>query len=275
MHVGVWQGGPVVWQGAHGAPGVWQGHMAVPFQPRPLPPPPPPPPAPEAPEDAVVAYPRERIFCFDVECVAVGRTHELSSRAPCSVALVDSFGEVLFGTKIQPDRPVISYLTPITGLTEEDLRDAMPLDQAIQELKLRLPKEAVLIGQQPAGDIAWMGLQRGVDFAEVIDLSLIFRGYNRKYNNYVFHSLQHEAAVLLQKPHAENGSHDPAWDARASVELYELAREATDEQLREMRQQLIAARPPPSIAKRYGYKMDGVCMAKFMPKFCICGVPFN
>ena len=36
-----------------------------------------------------------------VECVAVGKTHETSSRAPCLVALVDGHGKLVYFAKIQ------------------------------------------------------------------------------------------------------------------------------------------------------------------------------
>uniref|UniRef100_A0A7S0AJF2 Exonuclease domain-containing protein n=1 Tax=Pyrodinium bahamense TaxID=73915 RepID=A0A7S0AJF2_9DINO len=221
---------------------------------------------------AVPFYPTERIFCIDVECVAVGTTHELSSRAPCSVALVDGYGEVLFAEAIKPDKPVVSYLTPITGVTAEDLEHGISLEVAIEELKRRLPKDAVLVGQKLDSDITWMQLEPGVDFAESLDLAEIFKGFNVKYGNYSYHSLQHEAQVLLGRAPPE-GAHDPAWDAQVSVQLYGLARNATPEVLAVMQYHLMSVRPVPSIAKRYNYTLDGVCMAKFMPKLCTCGAP--
>mmetsp|Transcript_33126 Transcript_33126/g.102864 ORF Transcript_33126/g.102864 Transcript_33126/m.102864 type:complete len:225 (-) Transcript_33126:20-694(-) len=217
-------------------------------------------------------YPLEKVFCIDVECVAVGRTHELSSRAPCSVALVDGHGTVLYATAIAPDSPVVSCLTPITGVTAEDLASGVPLAEAVAELRRRLPKDAILVGQQPDGDVAWMQLERGVDFADSLDIAEIYRGFNPRYGNFSYHSLQHEAQVLLGRPPPQ-GAHDPAWDAQVSVELYEKARTASPEVLGQMRQELIRVRPAPSIAKLHNYVMDGVCMAKFMPKLCICGAP--
>uniref|UniRef100_A0A7S2AX29 Exonuclease domain-containing protein n=1 Tax=Alexandrium andersonii TaxID=327968 RepID=A0A7S2AX29_9DINO len=222
--------------------------------------------------EEVPDYPLERIFSIDVECVAVGRTHELTSRAPCSVALVDGRGEVLYSTAMRPDVPIVSYLTPITGMTARDLEAGVSFGTAVTEVRRRLPKDAVLVGQKLDSDIAWLQLIPGEDFAVSIDIAEIFRGFNQRYGNFVFHSLQHEAQVLLGKSPPQD-AHDPAWDAQASVELYIKAKGASPGDLDEMRQLLIRIRPTPSIAKRYNYVLDGVCMAKFMPKLCVCGAP--
>merc|ERR1712187_734824 len=140
------------------------------------------------------------------------------------------------------------------------------------QLKQELPKNAILVGQNIDSDIAWMKLTCGVDFADKVDIAQFFKGYNARYGNYCMHSLEHEARVLLGKtPPME--AHDPAWDAQESVELYKKAIGAEPGDLLNMQQMLIAQRPFPSIAKRNNYQLDGVCMAKFMPKFCICGQP--
>lgn len=224
--------------------------------------------------EAVVVphYPDDKVFSIDVECVAVGRTHETSSRSPCSVALVDINGTVLFQAIIKPSEPVVSYLTPITGYSAEDLEDGMSLEEATTALKSKIPHDAVLVGQHPGGDITWMQLEERSDYACSFDISDVFKGYNHRFGTTSYHSLQHEAEVLLQKS-PKVGPHDPVWDARVSVELYKLVRNATRQQVEEMRQKLINVRPAPSIAKQLDYKYQGVCMAKFMPKMCTCGKP--
>lgn len=40
-----------------------------------------------------------KVFCVDVECVAIGRSHDISARSPCSVALVNGQEEVLLKAK--------------------------------------------------------------------------------------------------------------------------------------------------------------------------------
>ncbi|CAK9049266.1 RNA exonuclease 1 (RNase H(70)) [Durusdinium trenchii] len=209
-----------------------------------------------------------QVFCVDVECVAIGRSHDISARSPCSVALVNGQEEVLLKEIIKPEKPIISCLTPLTGVTKADLDKGISLNEAVAKLKRLLPADAVLVGQSCASDIEWMMLEKGVDFAEVVDLGEIFKGYNARYGNYSVHSLQHEARVLLGK--TARGAHDPAWDAQVSVALYKKAKLATAQELTSMQQQLISTKPLPSVAKSHNYNIDGVCMAKFMPKFCTC-----
>ncbi|CAK9090274.1 unnamed protein product [Durusdinium trenchii] len=210
----------------------------------------------------------DKVFCVDVECVAIGRSHDISARSPCSVALVNGQEEVLLKEIIKPEKPIISCLTPLTGVTKADLDKGISLNEAVAKLKRLLPADAVLVGQSCASDIEWMMLEKGVDFAEVVDLGEIFKGYNARYGNYSVHSLQHEARVLLGK--TARGAHDPAWDAQVSVALYKKAKLATAQELTSMQQQLISTKPLPSVAKSHNYNIDGVCMAKFMPKFCTC-----
>eukprot|EP00419_Tripos_fusus_P003499 CAMPEP_0172670572 /NCGR_PEP_ID=MMETSP1074-20121228/10382_1 /TAXON_ID=2916 /ORGANISM="Ceratium fusus, Strain PA161109" /LENGTH=259 /DNA_ID=CAMNT_0013487501 /DNA_START=43 /DNA_END=822 /DNA_ORIENTATION=+ len=214
----------------------------------------------------------DMIYSIDVECVAVGKTHEVTDRSPCQVALVNGHCDVLFNTYIRPPEHVVSCLTPITGVTLADLEHGISLDEAISELKQLLPNDATLVGQNIDSDVSWMQLTPGVDFADLVDIGDIFKGFNPHYGNYSYHSLQHEARVLLRHE-PPLGAHDAVWDARASVMLYKIAACATPGELIEMRHRLIAQRPAPSVAKLHNYQIDGVCMAKFMKKFCICGLP--
>lgn len=214
----------------------------------------------------------DMIYSIDVECVAVGKTHEVTDRSPCQVALVNGHCEVLLNTYIRPAQRVVSCLTPITGVTLADLEHGISLDEAIAEVKQLLPKDATLVGQNIDSDVSWMQLTRGVDFADHVDIGEIFKGFNARYGNYSYHSLQHEARVLLrQQPPL--GAHDAVWDAQASVMLYKRAKWATQDELSAMQQMLIAERPAPSVAKLHNYQIDSVCMAKFMKQFCICGLP--
>lgn len=213
-----------------------------------------------------------KVFSFDVECVAIGKGHETTDRSPCSVALVDGDGQVLFKTLIKPKEKVQSYLTPLTGVTRSDLEKGIALEEAIEKIKQLLPKDALIVGQSIASDLAWMKLTRGVDYADTVDIAEMFKGFNARYGTYSFHTLQHEALVLLGKRPSAT-AHDPAWDAQVSVELYKKATKASPRELNEMRQRLIANRPEPSVVKIHNYNMDGVCMAKFMRKFCTCGKP--
>jgi hypothetical protein len=59
------------------------------------------------------------IYSIDVECVATGIQH--NSRSVAQVALVDAWSRPLFNVYIKQEKPVVSYLTELTGLTKEVL----------------------------------------------------------------------------------------------------------------------------------------------------------
>ena len=167
----------------------------------------------------------------------------------------------------------MSYLTPLSGVKAKDLEGAVSLEEAIEILKSNLPKDAILVGQNVDTDITWMQLKQGEDFTDFVDLAEVFKGYNARYNNYSYHSLLHEAMILLNLPDLDTaGEHDPAIDARLSVQLWEKVKFRPD-QLKEMRQHLIRNRPKMSAAKCLNFRYEGVCMAKFYPAKCICGMP--
>lgn len=221
---------------------------------------------------AVPFYPPEEVFSLDVECVAVGKTHEKTDRAPCSFALVDGYGKVVMQTLIQPSRQIVSYLTPFTGLREGSItsQNAVSLDRAINELKGILPRRAILVGQDPEGDIEWMQLVKGVDFHDMIDLSEVFTNSR----GMVF-SLRHEARALLGKV-PQSGVHNPSWDARVSMELYHKAAQASQAEMAALREKLTDKKfwpPLPSLARECGYKIDGVCLSMYGADHCSCGRP--
>jgi hypothetical protein len=74
--------------------------------------------------------PNQPIFSIDVECVATGIQH--NSRSVAQVALVDEWCRPVFNAYIQQDKPVVSYLTQLTGITKDTLdRFGMPLGKKV------------------------------------------------------------------------------------------------------------------------------------------------
>ena len=69
-----------------------------------------------------------------------------------------------------------------------------------------------------------------------------------------------------------SGEHDPATDAIASIRLFNKY-DGKPRLLEEAKQKLMSRRPATSWAKRNDYKWEGVCMAAYMPKKCICSAP--
>lgn len=68
------------------------------------------------------------IYSIDVECVATGIQH--NARSVAQVALVDEWSRPVFNVLIQQEKPVLSYLTPLTGLNKESIDHyGLPLGQ--------------------------------------------------------------------------------------------------------------------------------------------------
>ena len=211
----------------------------------------------------------EHFVSIDVECVATGRRHD--ARAVALVVVVDQDEQELGRFRVKPEQPVASYLTPLTGIRPGELDNGQPLEEVIEAVKEFLRPETVLVGQGIQSDVDWLKLEEGVDFARMFDLATMFKTFNPRFGNHSFFSLSHEANTLLQPGMIED-CHDPAIDAQASIQLFK--RYATDQAaLERAKQRLLATRPKPSFAKRSGYQHEGMCMAAFMPRMCICDAP--
>ncbi|PNH08833.1 Small RNA degrading nuclease 2 [Tetrabaena socialis] len=181
-------------------------------------------------------------YAVDVECVATGTDH--NSRSVAQISVVDEHMNVLLNVYVQQQQPVVSYLSPLTGLTAAVLQQfGVPLPQALAAVRSVLPRHAVLIGQNIRQDVQWLGLQEGQDFDSMMDLQGLFRVWNDK-------------------------------DARKSMALFNYYRHTMQPDPRAMQaahQALLAAPPPPSFAKR-NTQFEGVCMGN--RRTCTCGAPF-
>ncbi|KAF5825546.1 hypothetical protein DUNSADRAFT_8837 [Dunaliella salina] len=103
-------------------------------------------------------------FSVDVECVATGYDH--NSRAVAQVSLVNQCEQAILNLYVKPDKPVVSHLTPLTGITKELLEQyGIPLEEAVKILRANLPTNSILVGQSIGQDVNWLGLKEGVDFA--------------------------------------------------------------------------------------------------------------
>ena len=128
--------------------------------------------------------------------MARGRRHD--DRSVCLVAIVDENENVILKRKVKPDKPIISYLTPLTGVSRGDLDDGKKLSDVLAEVKALLGPDVVLVGQGTKSDIKWLQLEQGKDYDSVVDLGEMFKAYNSRYGNFSFFSLSHEANTLLR-----------------------------------------------------------------------------
>ena len=109
--------------------------------------------------------------------------------------LQDQYENVILNLYVRPQRPVVSYLTPLTGcglcrnshdisvtclyidpseliyfwllyrLTQEMLESrGMPMQEALHVLRQYLPRSAILVGQSVGKDVDWLQLREGQDY---------------------------------------------------------------------------------------------------------------
>lgn len=113
------------------------------------------------------------------------RSADHNARSVAQISLVDEYERVLCNLYVRPEAAVVSYLTPLTGLTPELLeRHGMPLEQAVGVLTQALPASAVLVGQNIAKDVQWLGLKEGQHYLQMMDLTGLFRVWNPKYKSW-------------------------------------------------------------------------------------------
>lgn len=233
----------------------------------------PPPPPPSAPPPTVVTIPPGVPVCsIDVECVATGVQHH--DRAVAQISLVDVQCTPRLNLLVKPSVPVASYLTPLTGLTQAQLEaHGVPLEQALATLRQHLPKNAVLVGQNIAKDVEWLGLREGVDYGSMVDLAALLRVWNAQFRSHTYFSQDHYASVWLGVTRTEADAHDAVADAVLSMRLFHAYTQIQQDAraVHAMGERALAQKPKPSFAK-LNPEWEGCCMGN--KQTCKCGAPF-
>lgn len=215
--------------------------------------------------------PRHRYFSVDVECVATGFDH--NARAIGQIALVDEYERVLLDLYVKPTLPVVSYLTPLTGIAKETLDTfGVSLEFALDTLRRFLPKDGILVGQNIGKDVAWLQLKEGKDFHSMIDLAGLYKVWNSKYQSCTVFSLEHLTNVVFGL--GSNGQpHNAVDDAIKSIRLhkYYMLHSSNRASWESLSRDLLRIPAPLSFSKRYP-RFQGVCMGN--RKLCNCGAPF-
>ncbi len=211
------------------------------------------------------------MFALDVETLAIGKTHESKDRFPFLIALLNGQGETLLKSWVKPPSAVVSYLTPLSGVkaSDVDLSTSPPLEVVLAELHQHLHPDAILVGQYPWGDIQWCRLEKGVHYRDVIDLSNWFRVWVDV--RWVYFSLGHAVKHLLKKN--QNQVHDPVQDCQLTLELYHKYKDASEDEKRRVGRYLCNQPKSVNAASLYDFCINGVCLAGFNPKKCVCGRP--
>eukprot|EP00731_Ephydatia_muelleri_P014903 Em0008g623a len=205
-----------------------------------------------------MASPRlpDKYFCVDVEALATGRGHGTSDRSPCSVVVMGKDKRVLLKRMIRVDKPIVSYLTPLTGVRPGDLTSAPSYEEVVREVKALLGRDAVLVGQSVKSDIEWMQLEQGRDYSSTVELGDLFKTYNPRYGNHSYFTLAHEANLLIREGFIMD-QHCPETDCEATLRLFE-AYYGQTRALEDAKKKLLARRPAASWAKNNNYKWEGI-----------------
>ncbi|KAI3449599.1 hypothetical protein Pfo_006264 [Paulownia fortunei] len=191
-----------------------------------------------------------------IDCEMVGGGSDGSLDLCARVCLVDEDEKLIFHTYVLPQIPVTDYRYEVTGITEDHLRDAMPLKEvqdkilqilyngeSIGRLRLNGGKARVLLGH---------GLEHDLDCLRMNYPDHLLRD-TAKYpplmkTNLVSHSLKYLVKTYLGYD-IQCGRHDPYEDCVSVMRLYQ--------RLRSQKHQTkgtdlsLAARSTPSLMNGY------------------------
>lgn len=209
------------------------------------------------------------IFSIDVECIATGPQH--NARAVAQIALVDEWCRPICNLYVKPDLPIVSYLTPLTGLTKEIIDQyGLPLADALVTLRSLLPPNALLVGQNIKKDVDWLQLVEGLDFASMIDLAGLFRVWNPERNSFTGFSQDHTAKVWLRM--SDRVQHNAVDDACISVSLFNAYRSVQWDinRLQQLQAAMMSTERTPSFSQ-ITPSIDGCCLGN--RNTCTCGLP--
>lgn len=200
-------------------------------------------------------------FAIDVECVATGNGTD--DRDVARIAVVDEDEKVVFDQYVKPTKPIVSYLTQLTGITKSNLKDAPELEEALLWLKTILPIESVIVGQSIKKDLEWLTLQKPIDYKDEFDVADLFRLPMQALNGvvrYRYFSLRHVAKHLLGH-NIQEADHDPVIDARYAMKIFKQFRHLHENPGRRdaVLQTLLKTPRTPSFAERFPV-IDGVLM---------------
>ncbi|XP_019085553.1 PREDICTED: small RNA degrading nuclease 1-like [Camelina sativa] len=131
------------------------------------------------------------------------------------VGAVDQNLKVIFDEFVKPDKPVLDYMTSISGVTAEDIKKATLSVVDIQEiLRPFLSTGTILVGHSLDHDLKVLK----IDHPKVIDTSLVFKYPNaRKFRRPSLNDLC--KSMLGYEVQKAGVSHDCVHDAAATMKL--------------------------------------------------------
>ena len=179
---------------------------------------------------------QERVVALDCEMVGI-TAGKLSALGRCSI--VQYNGEVIFDEFVQPDEPITDYRTPWSGIRRSDMRNALPMQEALEKIH-RILSDKIVVGHALQFDFDVLKYSHpGQDtrdtsmYVPVRVLAGTPTGSTP--------SLKNLAASLLGR-RIQRGSHCSVVDATAALDIYKLVEQRWEKE-------------PPSVLCQYAPRM--------------------
>ena len=179
---------------------------------------------------------RERVVALDCEMVGI-TAGKLSALGRCSI--VQYNGEVIFDEFVQPDEPITDYRTPWSGITRSDMRNALPMQEALEKIH-RILSDKIVVGHALQFDFDVLKYfhpgQDTRDTSMYVPVRVLAGTPTGSTP-----SLKNLAASLLGR-RIQRGSHCSVVDATAALDIYKLVEQRWEKE-------------PPSALCRYAPRM--------------------
>ncbi|KFK37560.1 hypothetical protein AALP_AA4G272800 [Arabis alpina] len=166
-----------------------------------------------------------RFKAVAIDCEMVGGGDDGSIDLCASICMVDENENVIFSTHVQPQVPVTNYRNEVTGLTEEDLKDGMPL-QFVRERVLSILGNGhndgtgrLLVGHDLKHDMNCLKLQYP---SHLLRDTATYRPLMK--TNLVSQSLKYLTKSYLGYK-IQCGKHEPYEDCVSAMRLYKRMRD--------------------------------------------------
>jgi DNA polymerase III alpha subunit (gram-positive type) len=169
---------------------------------------------------------QKQYVALDCEMVMASVDGAAPVHSLAQIAIVDWHGKVIYKTYVVPEGKITDYLTEYSGVTEKDLKGAPPFEE-VRSRVLEIIGGKTVVGHGLKSDFKALKIPYNVDLTRNTSL---FDKYQKNTINYRTglpgrgpRRLRNLAKEYL-KENIQEGSHDPAIDARAAMLLYQQSR---------------------------------------------------
>jgi len=211
------------------------------------------------------------VYSLKVGYVATGRSH--IDRSVAHIALVNQNIQVIQNLYIKQTKPVVSYLTPLTSLDEQCLKElGIDREKAIVVIQEALHPEAILVGHRPGPDIRALGLIKGRHYRKIVDLNKVWQVWNPSFQTYTRFTMDHLTKTVLNIEEPSDAV-SAVNNAMNCVQLWNnylwLRQPSREKNLQMLRRHIIESPRIPSYAAQVKTH-DGVCLGA--KRACVCNI---